>query len=122
MPAVSRLTTGCKELRWILRLDACLKTPLWHLPGPNPIISPWKPGGKPAWMSYECEVAGGVDKMNATHWFFVYHCLSDKAACRRRGRGDPGAAISRFNTSGAMKMRGAGRQKKRTGWHVQGEV
>ena len=59
-------------------VGACLKTPLWHLPGPNPIISPWKPGGKAAWMSYECEVAGGVERMNATHWFFVYHCLSDK--------------------------------------------
>ena len=29
-------------------------------------------------MSTECEVAGGVERMNATHWFFVYHCLSDK--------------------------------------------
>jgi hypothetical protein len=30
------------------------------------------------WMSLECEVAGGVEKMNETHWVFVYHCLNDK--------------------------------------------
>jgi hypothetical protein len=45
-----------------------------HIPGPNPIVSPWNPGGKAAWMSTECEVAGGVVKMNATHYVFIYHC------------------------------------------------
>lgn len=59
-------------------VDECLKTPLWHLPGPNPIISPWRPGGKPSWMSFECEVAGGVERLNTTHWVFIYHCLNDK--------------------------------------------
>ena len=53
----------------------CLKQTLWHLPGPNPVISPWQPDGKPAWMSSLCEVAGGVSRLNATHFVFVYHCL-----------------------------------------------
>ena len=26
-------------------------------------------------MSTECEVAGGVLKLNATHYLFIYHCL-----------------------------------------------
>ena len=31
-------------------VSECLGKTLWHLPGPNPIISPWQPDGKPAWM------------------------------------------------------------------------
>jgi hypothetical protein len=29
-------------------------------------------------MSYECEVAGGVTRMNETHYVFVYHCLNNE--------------------------------------------
>eukprot|EP01051_Picozoa_sp_SAG22_P030712 SAG22_NODE_12059_length_458_cov_0.674095_1_plen_76_part_10 len=35
----------------------CTKLPMWHLPGPNPIVAP---RGQGMWMSKECEVAGGV--------------------------------------------------------------
>ena len=59
-------------------VDECLAANLWHLPGPNPIISPWEPNGAKAWMSFECEVAGGVQQVNATHYVFVFHCLNDK--------------------------------------------
>eukprot|EP01051_Picozoa_sp_SAG22_P001977 SAG22_NODE_83_length_21704_cov_58.556584_20_plen_332_part_00 len=54
---------------------ACGELALWHIPGPNPIVSPWNPSGKAAWMSTECEVAGGVQKVNSTTYVFVYHCL-----------------------------------------------
>ena len=55
-------------------VDQCTAATLWHIPGPNPIVSPWNPDGKAAWMSTECEVAGGVQKVNDTY-VFVYHCL-----------------------------------------------
>ena len=55
-------------------VDECTAAALWHIPGPNPIVSPWNPDGKAAWMSTECEVAGGVQKVNETY-VFVYHCL-----------------------------------------------
>ena len=31
----------------------CLATDMWHIPGPNPIVSPWNPNGKESWMSEE---------------------------------------------------------------------
>ena len=52
-------------------VQSCQNTTLWHLPGPNPLISP---GAKLSWMSTECEVAGGVTKVNATY-YCLYHCL-----------------------------------------------
>ena len=73
--AAASSSTGpslCRDAR------SCLNLSLWHLPGPSPIVSPWQPGGKPAWMSFECEVAGGVTKINTTHYVFIYHCLNDK--------------------------------------------
>ena len=50
----------------------CQNTTMWHLPGPNPIISP----GLAGWMSIECEIAGGVVKDGADY-YCLYHCLSD---------------------------------------------
>ena len=63
-------------------VQSCQNTTLWHLPGPNPLISP---GAKLSWMSTECEVAGGVTKVNATyyclyHWYWK-RCHPSQHAC-----------------------------------------
>ena len=49
----------------------CTALSMWHIPGPNPIVSPF---GTEFWMSHECEVAGGVTKAHGTY-YFIYHCL-----------------------------------------------
>ena len=46
----------------------------WHIPGPNPIISPRPPAA--SWQSHECEIAGGVTKVEDTY-YCIYHCLSN---------------------------------------------
>ena len=50
----------------------CLATPLWMIPGPNPIVAPLAKG----WTSGECEMAGGVFPDDDARLFvMVYHCL-----------------------------------------------
>ena len=65
-------------------VEECTSKPLWHLPGPNPIVAPWNPDGKPAWMSQECEVAGGVQKAG-DKYYFTYHCLNEPTNSYRIG-------------------------------------
>lgn len=48
----------------------CSKLTFWHIPGPNPIVAPH---GTDEWDSTECEVAGGVSKINGTY-YLIYHC------------------------------------------------
>lgn len=54
---------------------SCAATPLWHIPGPNPIITPRRPasGAKGGWASTECEAAASIIESNGTY-FFSYHC------------------------------------------------
>jgi hypothetical protein len=55
-------------------VEGCLGLQMWHIPGPNPIVAPWNPDNQVSWMSTECEVAGGVQRVNDTSYVFVYHC------------------------------------------------
>jgi hypothetical protein len=50
----------------------CMKTPLYMIPGNNPIVAP-APGG---WSSKECEMAGGVFQRDDKSYVMVYHCLT----------------------------------------------
>ena len=56
----------------------CQSTTLWHLPGPNPLVTPWRPAGSGdhVWMATECEVAGGVTALADGSLVLTYHCLN----------------------------------------------
>ena len=56
----------------------CAATTLFHLPGPNPVITPWNPSTSDhqMWMATECEVAGGVVEFEPGQLVFTYHCLN----------------------------------------------
>ena len=47
----------------------CQNATMWHLPGPNPIISP----GLAGWMNIECEIAGGVVKDGDDYYLSLIH-------------------------------------------------
>ncbi len=52
------------------RIEECKQLSLWHIPGPNPIVSPYKN----TFATDECEDAGGV----RSTYVFIYHCVGDK--------------------------------------------
>ena len=69
---------------WICRASAsiampcgsvaeCLKTRMYTVPGPNPIVAPAASG----WSSTECEMAGGVFEISKNEYVLVYHCLNN---------------------------------------------
>lgn len=47
---------------------------MFHIPGPNPIVSPRR-NDNTSWSNVECEIAGGVVQ-HQDECFLVYHCLS----------------------------------------------
>jgi len=53
-------------------VSECLSKDLYHLPGPNPIVSP---RGNGTWASTECEIAGGVFEDKNGTYYLIYHCL-----------------------------------------------
>jgi hypothetical protein len=57
----------------------CSQLTLWHIPGPNPIITP----GPSTWANVECEAAASVIKLNDTY-FFSYHCTGG-STCYQNG-------------------------------------
>jgi hypothetical protein len=48
----------------------CSQLTLWHIPGPNPIITP----GPSTWATVECEAAASVVKLDKADYYFSYHC------------------------------------------------
>jgi hypothetical protein len=55
-------------------VDECVDMVLWHIPGPNPVISPGL-----GWTNELCEMAGGPYKLNGSTYALLYHCLSGNA-------------------------------------------
>eukprot|EP01045_Picozoa_sp_COSAG04_P017043 COSAG04_NODE_1478_length_6574_cov_5.073359_3_plen_1390_part_01 len=70
----SALTSASSRSLPCASVDECTAMELWHLPGPNPIISPG-----PGWSEQLCEMAGGPYRLNATTYALMYHCLTGKA-------------------------------------------
>ena len=56
-------------------IDECKNMVLWHIPGPNPIVSPYRKDI--IWANIRCEVAGGVYKINETY-YFIYIIVLDQ--------------------------------------------
>eukprot|EP01084_Bolivina_argentea_P295135 508032_1 len=57
-------------------INECKNQILWHIPGPNPIVSPYSSNSKNNWASVKCEVAGGAYKVNNTY-YLIYHCTGN---------------------------------------------
>ena len=57
----------------------CSRTILWHIPAPNPIITP----GPSSWATTECEVAASVVKLDKKY-YLSYHCTSNHS-CYQNG-------------------------------------
>ena len=58
---------------------ACSETPLWHIPGPNPIFAP---NPDSAWSNEECEMAASVLKeghSGRTRYYLSTHCTGSDA-------------------------------------------
>ena len=51
----------------------CLKTRMYTVPGPNPVVAPAASG----WSATECEMAGGVFEISKNEYVLVYHCLNN---------------------------------------------
>ena len=98
----------------------CATTPLWHIPGPNPIITPRRPAspsggsGGGGWASTECEAAASIIKQGSGRYYFSYHCTggsSDGSTSYQDGfstAASPLGPWSPVSESPALALGGAG--------------